>query len=1646
MSDSLELLVRLRADEQSLKKSTENAFKNIKTDELGSKLGDLGFKKVTQKITNTYDKAGRELVKITENYVNSINQKFSTIKIGTIDEKGVFQQLKSTKNISDDYKKIANATKEVVQEHNRLNGITTATKNSLTGVTTIVKEYTNSQGEAVKITQEFDSQTNTLNKTLTETSRLIKETNSATIKRDLKGGGTLTTNVQEFSDGAKLITQIKQYTDEFGRAITETTKFNQKGEQLGATVRNVSQDMTKMNTTTKKVSSSLKDTSNSAQSLASRFTDIIKKVFTFYTATKPVQMFYQAITKAKEVLFEFDDALTQFRRVSGTTREELEGYVTQLGKMGELTGSTVTAMVQASTEFKKSGYSMEDSAKLASIAEMFRNVADEEISAADSAGFIIAQMKAFGDSADDAQHYIDGVNEVAKNFAVSSGDLANNLGNVSSVLGATGTTFDQTLGLMTAIVEKTRNASTASRGIKQISSRLTQTLDESSGTGKKLNAIYDRLNISLKDSQGQIRSTYDILSDLASQWGNLSKNEQEYIALTSAGANQVNNFLALMQNFDQAVKATNTSITSQGSASKENAIAMDSLAKQVQALKSAFEKLIVGDGNSGLRATVSLFLSFITGILNTINAVGGLNTILITTGVILRANIVKVLKESLLPLFTSLIGIIQKKLALVLSEFILEFNIAGGGIVGTIAGVKASITMLVPELVVLGAIIAGIAMTTNKTSQQSQKSLKTLQDELSSAQNEAEKLESKLDEVNEKIKTQERLQITDDKQLKLLEQERDVLKSQLAYQQAIAEAKKKEVVDKSQEKIYGKEASGWIPSNLEYLDDYWKGVWREDGSDVDYANKMFGAKKGAWQETADIYSKIIDIQNKLSDSTKLTGEETLKLKDRFLELIGTNKENITALQDYMKNLDESDPEYQKIQNRINGYTKVVNDLSVVLGITTGATSDLTEATDEYEDSTEETIASLEDMLKSFNFSETTLSGFNEAFTDVKQAIGEMNNEGSLSYDTFDKLMSLDAEYINLLFDEQGNLKATTEAQKELYKAKIDEMAISQARTFVDTATAYYNEHQTLKGYSAQIKETTNDTWDLIFASIGLLDRNGENTVAITKQVMTYKKWADSAKANVDAQSSLTTATETQTEALKSQQETLQKEVDKYSNAISYIERKIDEYVDKIQKQQKAEINSLTKEIERLNDLKDSSEDYYDTLLDNLEAEKDAYENNIDEQIDKLEEKKDAEKEYWQQRIDQLEKENDTLEENIKLQELQDALTKARSKKVKVYKEGQGFVYSEDTEAVASAQKALSEYQQQQAYKKKLEILKNYQTESENRYSRQVTALKNTKDAQARVYEQQKNDLTKAKNDQAKLYSDQITNLENLKTQTQEKYDAIINKWNEWKDKFKDATNVYNDEQSRLMILEQTGVDLESANWTDRISNLNSFVNTYKNKLAELSNAQEAYNNAQSQAVNNIYNDEVLNNMSTTSSLVDSLERLSSLNLLLSTTIEDRFRLINSMNQLGNDAGLLSRNNWKTYFASNSTGIMNGIFSHASGVAKVSGNEIAVTGENPNKEIVLGSKANGVLTSIDKGGGVVNARGTKTFAGIMNALGHRTNFGGANGSLINNNSNSSQSFVINGDIHLDGSNIKDVNSFKASLMSFKNDAMQRAYAR
>lgn len=307
-------------------------------------------------------------------------------------------------------------------------------------------------------------------------------------------------------------------------------------------------------------------------------------------------------------------------------------------------------------------------------------------------------MIAFGIEAKDAQSIIDKVNETANQFSVSSGDLATALGIVASTSSTMGNSIDQTLGVVTAITEQTRNASKSARAANTIFSRLAQVVDENSDTGKKLTEIYNNLGIALYDSSGQMRSTYDILADLASKWGSLDKNTQQYIAITSAGTNQLNNFLALMNNFDHAAEATATSLNSAGSAMRENEAFQESLEYQTNNLKAEFQDLA---NNVIDKQLISALLTLGDAFLKVANT--GLGTFIAKVGLLAGTGwgLTSLAKVS------KLIPTITRQF----SDFgaVLSFVAEGSGTFGAAisdAGGFASVSL--PILLAVGAAIVGI--------------------------------------------------------------------------------------------------------------------------------------------------------------------------------------------------------------------------------------------------------------------------------------------------------------------------------------------------------------------------------------------------------------------------------------------------------------------------------------------------------------------------------------------------------------------------------------------------------------------------------------------------------------------------------------------------------------------------------------------------------------------------------------------------------------------------------------------------------------------------------------------------------------------------------------------------------------------------
>lgn len=104
-----------------------------------------------------------------------------------------------------------------------------------------------------------------------------------------------------------------------------------------------------------------------------------------------------------------------------------------------------------------------------------------------------------------------------------------------------------------------------------------------------------------------------------------------------------------------------------------------------------------------------------------------------------------------------------------------------------------------------------------------------------------------------------------------------------------------------------------------------------------------------------------------------------------------------------------------------------------------------------------------------------------------------------------------------------------------------------------------------------------------------------------------------------------------------------------------------------------------------------AENYYKALEDLAKEAKEKEEDRLNSLKSQQENAYDLAKLYVQQQIDLIDKENEVQEEQNELLEIQNQLTEARNKKVRVYREGVGFVYESDANAIKEATDALKEY-------------------------------------------------------------------------------------------------------------------------------------------------------------------------------------------------------------------------------------------------------------------------------------------------------------------------------------------------------------------
>jgi hypothetical protein len=500
--------------------------------------------------------------------------------------------------------------------------------------------------------------------------------------------------------------------------------------------------------------------------------------------------------------------------------------------------------------------------------------------------------------------------------------------------------------------------------------------------------------------------------------------------------------------------------------------------------------------------------------------------------------------------------------------------------------------------------------------------------------------------------------------------------------------------------------------------------------------------------------------------------------------------------------------------------------------------------------------------------------------------------------------------------------------------------------------------------------------------------------------------------------------------------------DRFKDTVQYQEDLLDRQVEAYQKAQQKMSKALSKQIDALQEDRDDEDEYWekridrqeklkDATLERLKAEQEAIEkehnsviDNIKTEIDALKKQKDENKTYWDNRIKALEKTNDELDKQKQLAEKLEALEKAKSTRVKVFKNGR-FVYDVDREAVSQAQKNLNEYKEKLRQEREKQSLQDQKDAEQKNYQDRIDALENYRDQQDKYYDDIEKrlkenydateksyskiiDALKEKRDKAKKeYDEEIKDLQKYQKEQEEKYQQMVDKLNEFKDKYSDALKNMENAQKGFLDSSKAFTYDFSKSIEENMKALNEFLQMTPEQLQGGAMGGNGRVDSGGGAIRYSNPDE---------------ERTARMSSGSSST---------PTHSVPDGHGGTAQS---TSTADKYGGVVSKHYTiHAKGADSLASDEMAVVGENPNKEIVVGSKLNnGVLMKLSKDSGVVNSKSTRTFAGLLNSLGDSKN-------LVEHGTNVNQTFHF-GNITLP--NVTDGNSFARELsQKFNNYAIQ-----
>lgn len=305
-------------------------------------------------------------------------------------------------------------------------------------------------------------------------------------------------------------------------------------------------------------------------------------------------------------------SFAKINTILGGTQKQLEQFGNGIFKVAQQTGTSFDQVSEGALELARQGLSVEES--LSRVETALKLVRVSGIDAEKAVGGLTAAIKGFEGAGLSVAQIADKLAEVDTKFAVSTEDLINGLERASASARVAGVSFDELLGVVTTVQERTqRGGAVIGNAFKTIFARL--------GRTDTLTTLQD-LGISVLDTEGNVRGAIPLFKELAVELDKLGLKSVEAgdIIQKVAGVRQRDILISLVEDLNsgqsQFAKSLEVSATAAGALDSKNSQLNQTLEALINNLAVGSQKLSSVLGELGFTDAAKDILKAISSVVN----------------------------------------------------------------------------------------------------------------------------------------------------------------------------------------------------------------------------------------------------------------------------------------------------------------------------------------------------------------------------------------------------------------------------------------------------------------------------------------------------------------------------------------------------------------------------------------------------------------------------------------------------------------------------------------------------------------------------------------------------------------------------------------------------------------------------------------------------------------------------------------------------------------------------------------------------------------------------------------------------------------------------------------------------------------------